>query len=159
MFAAVRQTLRSGEFWRSSATSALATASDYVVAALLAASGVAAGSATFIGCACGGVVAFSVNRGWAFRSQGQPAREVFKFSFVWALNAILNAVGVRIATASGLSFGQGWMLVRGAVYLGWNYPMLRFFVFPPARAPSADAEPPVAETELTTAERRTPARR
>ncbi len=128
-----------GAFIRSSVTSALATASDFVVAKALASAGVVPGGATLIGCVAGGAVAFSVNRAWAFQSRGRPARELLRFLFVWALSALLNAGGVWLVTHWGLPFGRGWMLVRGIVYFGWNYPMLRFFVFrKPRSLPNRD---------------------
>lgn len=124
-----------GVFLRSAVVSALATASDFVVALLLARASVPASVATFVGCAVGGAVAFLVNRGWAFRSQGRRGVELMRFLGVWATSALLNSGGVGLLTRLGASFAYAWPIVRGVVYLGWNYPLLRWFVFQ-RRAPS-----------------------
>ncbi len=118
-----------GAFVRSAIVSVLATASDFVVAALLARASVAASVATFFGCAVGGLVAFLVNRGWAFRSRGHRGAELLRFLGVWATSALLNSGGVGWLTHAGLPFMYAWPIVRGLVYSGWNYPLLRWFVF------------------------------
>ena len=122
-------TVPGGSFVRSAIVSVLATGTDFVVASLLAHAAVASSLATFIGCAAGGMVAFTVNRGWAFRSQGHARSELFRFLFVWATSALLNSGGVGWLTHLGLPFMYAWALVRGLVYSAWNYPLLRWFVF------------------------------
>lgn len=118
-----------GAFLRSVVVSALATASDFVVALLLARASVVAWAATFVGCAVGGAVAFLVNRGWTFRSRGRRGPELIRFLGVWATSALLNSGGVGLLTRAGVSFAYAWPIVRGLVYSGWNYPLLRWFVF------------------------------
>ena len=122
-------TLPGGAFVRSALVSVLATATDFVVAALLSYAALPAGYATFVGCAAGGLVAFLVNRGWAFRSQGRRSTELMRFLFVWATSALLNSGGVHWLTEVGLPFVVAWAIVRGVVYSAWNYPLLRWFVF------------------------------
>lgn len=118
-----------GAFIRSVVVSVLATASDFVVAALLASASVPASAATFLGCGVGGLVAFLVNRGWAFRSRGHRGAELLRFIGVWATSALLNSGGVGWLTQAGVGFMYAWPIVRGLVYSGWNYPLLRWFVF------------------------------
>jgi hypothetical protein len=52
-----------------------------------------------------------------------------RFFFVWATSAFLNSAGVEALLSLSGSFTLAWVLVRGAVYLGWNYPLARWFVF------------------------------
>ncbi len=118
-----------GPFVRSALTSGLATGSDFIAANSLARAGASPAVATVVGCVVGGLVAFSVNRRWAFRSEGKPLGELVRFVAVWAGSAFLNAWGVSALTLAGLSFALAWAIVRGLVYAGWNYPMLRWFVF------------------------------
>jgi hypothetical protein len=33
----------------------------------------------------------------------------------------------------GGRFTYAWLMTRGVIYLGWNYPLLRWFVFRPRR--------------------------
>ena len=120
-------------FWRSALTSAGATLSDFLAASLLVAASVAPGSATFIGCIVGGVVAFVASRRFAFRSQAAATPEIVRFLAVWLANAALNAglvaVLARARATVALPFAAIWLVVRGAVYAGFNYPLLRWFVF------------------------------
>jgi len=118
-----------GSFVRSAFVSVLATGTDFVVASLLSRALLASSLATFVGCAAGGLVAFTVNRGWAFRSRGRGSREVVRFLGVWATSALLNSGGVGWLTHAGVAFIYAWALVRVLVYSAWNYPLLRWFVF------------------------------
>lgn len=120
-----------GPFVRSVLTSAVATGVDFALASVLVTLDVAPVIATFFGCVVGGVVAFGMNREWAFRAQGRALPQLLRFLGVWASSALLNSAGVglvmRFATGT---FGYSWLLVRAVVYSSWNYPMLRWFVFP-----------------------------
>jgi putative flippase GtrA len=128
-------------FGRYAATSALATASDFIIASALHRLGTAAGIATFFGCVAGGLVAFSLSRRWTFRASGRRALpQVLRFLFVWATSAFLNSAGVEALLGLTGSFSVAWLLVRGAVYLGWNYPLARWFVFGQAK-PAAELGP------------------
>jgi putative flippase GtrA len=131
-----------GEFVRSVLTSLLATGSDFVLASALVASVLPPAGATFAGYVVGGLIAFSANRGWAFRAQGRRGPQLVRFLGVWLSSAALNVAGVALLIGFfGLRFGWAWAIVRGLVFSGWNYPMLRWFVFPIARS-VAQAEPP-----------------
>lgn len=118
-------------FGRSAVTSALATASDFLLASSLSLWHFPAGLATFLGCVAGGLIAFRVNRGWAFRAGGTKAGpQLARFLFVWAASAGLNAAGVALVVLlPAVGFGLAWITVRALVYTMWNYPMLKLFVF------------------------------
>lgn len=122
-------------FGRSLLTSALATLSDFILANGLVALGARVAWSTAAGCTLGGAVAFATNRQWAFDArEGSPIKQSLRFLFVWATNALLSTAGVALAVrASGLGFATAWIVVRGLVYVGWNYPLLRFYVFRPRR--------------------------
>src|SRR5689334_22349748 len=85
-----------GEFVRSALTSILATASDFVVASALVATVLPPGGATFAGYVVGGLIAFSANRGWAFRAQGRRGPQLVRFLAVWLSSAGLNVAGVAL---------------------------------------------------------------
>jgi putative flippase GtrA len=117
---------------RSMLTSAAATASDFAAAHALHGVKIPATAATVLGCAVGGIVAFALNRYWAFHArEGRKRTQVARFLLVWATSAALNAVGVGLLLMlpGGGHFTHAWLITRGAVYLGWNYPLLRWFVF------------------------------
>jgi putative flippase GtrA len=121
-------------FVRGALTSSVATASDFVAANLLHTVRVPPAAATVLGCVVGGCVAFSLNRNWAFHARDERKRtQLVRFLFVWATSALLNAAGVSLFLIPGGHFTQAWLVTRGAVYLGWNYPLLRWFVFRPRR--------------------------
>ena len=117
-------------FRRYAATSALATLTDFAFASLLHRLGSPAGASTFVGCVAGGCVAFALSRGWTFRAgRARAVPQLLRFLFVWLMSAVLNSAGVAALLGWLSSFQIAWLLVRGAVYLGWNYPMTRWFVF------------------------------
>jgi putative flippase GtrA len=125
-------------FGRYAMTSAAATATDFALFSLLSALGLGAGSATFFGCVAGGSVAFSLSRRWTFqpgaghgpRGPLAPALpQMLRFLFGWATSALLNSAGVLVLVSVLGSPAVAWAVVRAAVYLGWNYPLSRWFVF------------------------------
>lgn len=128
-------------FGRHTLTSVLATGSDFIVASALHGLGATAAPATFLGCVAGGGVAFGLGRHYSFRAAGARALpQLARFLFVWATSALLNTAGVPALLGLVSSFSLAWVLVRGAVYLGWNYPLSRWFVF--GRAPGAGLSVP-----------------
>jgi putative flippase GtrA len=124
---------------RSMVTSVVATASDFAAAHALHGVKIPATAATVLGCTVGGIVAFSLNRYWAFHArEGRKRTQVARFLLVWATSAALNAAGVGLLMLPGGGhFTHAWLLTRGAVYLGWNYPLLRWFVFRRAARPTS----------------------
>jgi putative flippase GtrA len=121
-------------FRRYAATSALATLTDFAFASTLHRFGSSAAAATFIGCVAGGGVAFALSRGWTFQAGSARALpQLLRFLFVWLMSAVLNSAGVPALLGLVSSFQLAWLVVRGGVYLAWNYPMTRWFVFGRAR--------------------------
>ncbi len=122
-------------FGRYAATSALATAIDFAFASCLHGLGTAAGFATFFGCVAGGSVAFGLSRRWTFQaSSARALPQAMRFLFVWATSALFNSAGVPTLLPWVGSFPIAWSFVRAAVYLGWNYPLSRWFVFAAGKA-------------------------
>jgi putative flippase GtrA len=122
-------------FGRYAATSALATLTDFALAGSLHAAGSSAAAATFFGCVAGGAVTFRLSRAWTFEAAaGSAVSQLWRFLFVWATSALLNSSGVPLLLGWLGSFSLAWVLVRAAVYLGWNYPLARWFVFGAAKA-------------------------
>jgi len=129
-----------GAFGRYAATSALATATDFAIAGSLHALGSSAAAATFLGCVAGGAVAFALSRRWTFQAAGARALpQLLRFLFVWATSALLNSSGVPALLPWVGSFSLAWAFVRAGVYLGWNYPMSRWFVFSTEKAAELSA--------------------
>ncbi|HYQ15891.1 MAG TPA: GtrA family protein [Polyangiaceae bacterium] len=117
-------------FGRYAATSALATVTDFALASSLHSAGGGAAASTFFGCVAGGGVAFWLSRSWTFQAgAGRAWPQVLRFLFVWATSALLNSTGVPALLGWVGSFPLAWTLVRASVYLGWNYPLSRWFVF------------------------------
>ena len=124
-------------FGRYAATSMLATGTDFALASSLHALGASAASATFFGCVAGGIVAFALSRRWTFHAGSAPALpQLLRFLFVWATSALLNSTGVPALLKWCGSFAVAWVFVRAAVYLGWNYPLSRWFVFSAEKPPA-----------------------
>lgn len=122
-------------FGRYAATSALATATDFAFASCLHGLGTAAGFATFFGCVAGGAVAFGLSRRWTFQaSSARALPQAMRFLIVWATSALLNSAAVPALLPWVSSFSVAWASVRAAVYLGWNYPLSRWFVFAAGKA-------------------------
>lgn len=122
-------------FGRYAATSALATATDFALAYCLHVLDASAAVATFLGCVAGGCVAFALSRRWTFQAgSGRPLPQLVRFLFVWATSALLNSTGVPALLPWVGSFAAAWAFVRAAVYLGWNYPLSRWFVFAAEKA-------------------------
>jgi len=129
-------------FGRYTATSVAATATDFALASSLHALGATAAGATFFGCVAGGGVAFGLSRRWTFQAGSAPAvPQALRFLFVWATSALLNSTGVPALLHWVGSFSVAWALVRAAVYLGWNYPLSRWFVFAAEKTPAELSAP------------------
>jgi len=129
-------------FGRYAVTSALATTTDFALAGSLHTAGLGAAVATFCGCVAGGLVAFWLSRGWTFRAGATSAwPQILRFLLVWATSAALNSGGVPVLLGWLGSFPLSWVLMRACVYLGWNYPLSRWFVFSTAKPPAELSAP------------------
>lgn len=94
--------------------------------------------ATLFGCALGGVVNFSLNRIWTFASSDPHLPQIGKYAVVSVTSALLNAGGVALVLLlPGVDYRVAWWLVRGLVFLTWNYPLHREYVFNDTNAASA----------------------
>jgi len=96
--------------------------------------------ATGIGAAAGGFLNFHLNRIVTYRSSGAQLPQAARYTLVSAMSALLNAGGVAVLTMNPeLDFRVAWWIVRAAVFLLWNLPLQRIYVFPP-EAQAAEGE-------------------
>jgi len=109
-----------------------ATAFDYwIVLELVTKLGLGPATATGIGAAAGGFLNFHLNRIVTYRSSGAQLPQAARYTLVSAMSAFLNAGGVAVLTMNPeLDFRVAWWIVRGAVFLLWNLPLQRIYVFP-----------------------------
>ena len=97
--------------------------------------------ATALGCALGAGVSFTGGRDWAFAHAGERAPvQVGRYLLVSATSMGLNAGGVALVTPLLLDYRVSWLLVRGLVFVLWNFHLHRAYVFQengggPAREP------------------------
>jgi putative flippase GtrA len=116
---------------RSIAAAAFATSADFtLVVVLVSGAQVAPALATGLGCAAGAAVNFLLSRVWAFASFGPLPGQVLRYSLVSASAMLLNSGGVGAAVLlPGFDYRIAWWLVRCLVFLLWNYPLHRHYVF------------------------------
>ncbi len=132
-----------GSMLRNAIAGAVATGSDFVVvASLVGFVMLPPALATFLGCAVGGIVNFSMNRVWAFGSDAPKAAQAGRYLFVTTSSALLNSglVGVLLLLPS-MPYQLAWVLVRVAVYVTWNFPLHRDYVFLRTDTPATPSEP------------------
>jgi putative flippase GtrA len=115
----------------------LATAFDYgIVTGLVETLGLSPAYATGIGAASGGLLNFHLNRVVTFRSSGAQLPQATRYAVVSGMSALLNAGGVAVLTMSSLpDYRIAWWIARGTVFLMWNFPLQRMYVFPPEPEP------------------------
>jgi len=119
---------------RSAVTSLITTALDLgTLTGLVELAGVHYVVATFTGTVVGCASNFAINRAWAFAAtHGQVHHQLARFLPVQAGSSALQTGGVWLLTGvGGLPYLVSKIVVAVAVYLGWNYPLNRNFVFPP----------------------------
>ncbi len=136
-----------GSILRNMVAAFVATAFDFVtVVALVNLLGVDPRLATALGCVVGGVINFSMNRAWTFGSSGPAMTQAWRYGFVSASSALLNSGGVTVLLfLPGLDYRIAWFVARGAVFIAWNYPLHRDYVF------SENRRNPLNEVDLTAA--------
>jgi putative flippase GtrA len=95
--------------------------------------------ATFLGTVVGSVSNFLINRHWAFEARAGAAHWQFaRFLPVQGGSSGLQTLGVWLFTEhTRFRYFTSKLVVAVLVYVLWNYPMNRFFVFPRARKPVA----------------------
>lgn len=118
-------------------TSALvATALDFGAVWLLVSTlALPAWLATALGCAVGALANFSINRAWTFGSQGRLDLQSGRYLLVSSSSALLNAGGVAVLLLlPGLDYRLAWLIARVLIFLAWNYPLQKTWVFEGAQA-------------------------
>lgn len=112
-------------------TAVVATLADYAAVLLLVGqAGLDPAVATLLGCLVGGGLNFGLNRAVTFRSSDALAPQAARYATISASSALLNAGGLALASFHPLlDYRLAWWLVRGAVWLTWNLPMQRSYVF------------------------------
>jgi putative flippase GtrA len=123
---------RRGTFSRSTITSLFTTALDFgTLTGLVELAGVDYVLATWIGTVGGSLSNFTINRLWAFDAKDRPPTGQFlRFLVVQAIASVLHTLGVWSFTRFlGLPYQASKIVISALVYLAWNYPMNRWFVF------------------------------
>ncbi len=126
----------------------LATVADFLVVLALvetvSAVRLSPGVATALGCVVGGILNFTLNRIVTFRSKDALAPQIGRYFGVSLGSMILNAFGVALVTSlPEVDYRVSWWLVRGLVFLLWNYPLHSSYVFgdeKPAEASAMNAD-------------------
>lgn len=122
--------------FRNAVAGAVATGADFAsVVSFVKAGWISVPAATFAGCVIGAIVNFLINRWWAFGSNMAYGRQILRYGMVSGGSAVLNAglVAMLLIPWKG-SYQVVWGAARALVFLCWNYPLHRWYVF--ARAPS-----------------------
>jgi len=132
-------------FLRSLLTSLFTTALDFgALVGLTELAGLNYVLATWIGTVVGSLANFTINKVWAFSAGQAPTGPAFgRFLVVQAGASGWHTLGVWLITRFGrLPYPASKAIVAAVVYLAWNYPLNRWFVFPtsaPSLAPSSEA--------------------
>ncbi|MGK0361057.1 MAG: phosphatidylglycerophosphate synthase/putative flippase GtrA [Bradymonadia bacterium] len=121
---------RRGGIWRSIVASGIATGADFaLVVAMVEWGGVPIWLAITVGCILGAVINFWIGRTWAFESRGGALPQLYRYAIASSTSAGLNAGGVAVLMLLPVPYQVGWWAVRGMVFLIWNYPLQRHYVF------------------------------
>lgn len=132
-------------FSRSTVTSLFTTALDFAtLVGLVQLAGVNYVAATWAGTVVGSLSNFSINKAWAFEAGHAPVGgQLARFVIVQLGASALHTLGVWGFTRfGGLPYVASKTIVAALVYLAWNYPLNRAFVF--RRSPSAAFASPQA---------------
>jgi putative flippase GtrA len=119
-------------FSRNTLVSLLTTALDFgVLVALVELAGVHYVLATWIGTLVGALSNFTLNRYWSFRATEAAAEtQLARFIPVQAGASALQTGGVWLLTRfAGVTYVGSKLAAAILVYLLWNYPLNRLFVF------------------------------
>ncbi|MCA9624248.1 MAG: GtrA family protein, partial [Myxococcales bacterium] len=128
---------------RAGISSLLATGADFGLVLGLVTIGLPPWLATGIGCLLGAAINFGINRVWTFRRRDEAAApQALRYTVVSTTSAILNAGGVGLLLLLSLpDYRAAWLVARVLVFLCWNYPLQRDYVY--AASPPKTAEGPV----------------
>ena len=88
--------------------------------------------ATWIGTVVGSLSNFTINKVWAFSAREAPTGPALaRFVVVQVGASGLHTLGVWLLTRfGGLAYPVSKVVIAAVVYLAWNYPLNRRFVFP-----------------------------
>jgi phosphatidylglycerophosphate synthase/putative flippase GtrA len=112
-------------------SSMVATGGDFVLVLFLVEQlAVPPALAAMLGCVLGGCINFLINRDYVFQNRGQLHVQASRYFFVSGTSALLNGGGVAVLMMlPGVDYRLAWLIARGAVFLTWNFPLQRDFVF------------------------------
>jgi len=130
----VRRPTELATFSRSLLTSLFTTALDFgTLVGLTELAGVNYVVATWIGTIVGSLANFTINKLWAFTARDAPALPAAtRFVIVQIGASFLHTAGVWLLTRFGrLPYPVSKLAIAAVVYLVWNYPLNRWFVFRP----------------------------
>jgi putative flippase GtrA len=86
--------------------------------------------ATALGCLLGAVISFTINGIWSFNTGDSHFVQIGRYSIVGAVSALLNSGGVSVLLLLPLlDYRIAWPIVRCAVFLAWNFPLHKDYVF------------------------------
>jgi putative flippase GtrA len=117
---------------RNALTSVFTTALDFgVLTGLVELFHVSYVISTFSGTVVGAVSNFTINRSWSYEASDGHARvQLVRFLPVQAGSSGLQTLGVWLFTEKAhVQYMVSKLVVATIVYLIWNYPMNRWFVF------------------------------
>ncbi len=123
--------LGQGSLFRNVVSAAIATGLDFLTVVMLVTNrDMDPWLATALGCVVGGIANFVINRIWTFASDSPVRAQAARYTFVSATSMFLNSGGVAvILLLPDLDYRLAWILVRVAVFLAWNFPLQRDYVF------------------------------
>jgi phosphatidylglycerophosphate synthase/putative flippase GtrA len=127
-----------GSVTRNALAASFATVLDFIaVFAMVRLLLVAPPVATLLGCAVGATFNFLTNRIWTFGSDGHPALQVGRYALVSFGSAVLNSGLVALVLLlDGVPALVAWFVVRVLVFVTWNYPLHRDYVFGTSSVPA-----------------------
>ena len=104
---------------------------DMVVLVALVETGTPVGTAAFVAAVCGAVFHFAWGKYLTFRD-GSPlaVRQMLRFAGVALATALLLAITIRLcAVELHVQYVLAKLLCSVVVFVGWTYPVHRYFVF------------------------------
>lgn len=117
---------------RSVVSAAAATLVDFLLVTLLVNRfATAPWLSTAAGCALGAVVSFTLGRYWAFSTRNVDVHvQAGRYVFASTTSALLNTGGVALLLLLPImDYRLAWVFVRASVFLLWNFPLHRDYVF------------------------------
>lgn len=119
-------------FWRSQATSLMATAADFTLYGLLfylfVINYVVASA---FGNIAGAILSFYLGRNWSFKSQdGKVSTQAIKYAITSLASAGINSVGIYLLTENTILHPtHSKFIISLLVGITFNFFMFRYFVF------------------------------